>query len=119
MVPCLYLINAWNVGINFISEGNLTNNAVDNCNLNYPDINEYYISLADVLLYYKNLCPMSFNQLYMEENLDMISVDINNADFLFKQAQLIFHIFNLKPGQVIFFCLIFLLYYIFVIEIIC
>lgn len=63
------------------------------------DISEYYHSLANVLLFYSHLCPVSFRQLQINE-INLKKEDLCDAELQFKRAQLMYIILNPKPHHV-------------------
>lgn len=78
----------------------LENNQEDSSELNQlPDLVEYLSLAADVLLLYSEISPLNFNQLRIQENIDL-PIQSEDPDLLFKLAQLTFQIYNPEPGQV-------------------
>lgn len=106
LIPASKLINAWNAGIDVIENENgenvscLTSNSF--ADLNKLDVIEYYLHLADLLLLYKTLASVCFSELRFNDNVNITAVTngIDNTELQFKCAQLIFHIYSPKPGQV-------------------
>lgn len=64
------------------------------------DVSDYYNSLANVLLFCNQLCPISFKQLQSNEDMNLENVDFCNAELQFKRAQLMYLIINPKPLHV-------------------
>ncbi|XP_065204826.1 uncharacterized protein LOC135834787 [Planococcus citri] len=63
-----------------------------------PELDEYLSLAADVLLLYSETSPLNFNQLRIQENIDL-TTESKNPDLLFKLAQLTFQIHSPEPGQ--------------------
>lgn len=83
-------MNVWNTSVNMIN---------DDRGL---DISDYYHSLANVLLFYNQLCPIYFKQLQINEDVSLEKVDFCNAEVQFKRAQLMYFILNPNPLHVSF-----------------
>ncbi|KAK7601079.1 hypothetical protein V9T40_008520 [Parthenolecanium corni] len=88
-VSCLTLLNVWNMNINVMDDDPIL------------DISEYYHSLANVLLFYSHLCPVSFRQLQINE-INLKKEDLCDAELQFKRAQLMYIILNPKPHHDLF-----------------